>query len=105
MELPDGTYNWSIRAIDIGGHIQESGNRSLTIDIHKPALNIISPDNNSINTSTRAIIFRYNTTDETLKNASLIINGIINLTNVSLSNNINAVENFCLLYTSPSPRD
>jgi len=57
-------------------------------DTIPPAINIISPQNNTINKSNNIIIFSYNVSDTSpITNCSLLINGTINQTNTSVQKN------------------
>jgi len=59
-------------------------------ELNPPTITLISPENNTLNTASQTIFFSYNVTDETgIANCSLILNGIINLTNTTINNNAN----------------
>ncbi|MBR9692145.1 hypothetical protein GOV06_05165, partial [Candidatus Woesearchaeota archaeon] len=60
----------------------------LQLDSTPPNITLISPANNTLNTTTNNITLVYNVTDGTgIANCSLILNGAINLTNSSVTNN------------------
>jgi parallel beta-helix repeat protein len=57
-------------------------------DTTPPNVTLLSPANNTLNTSSQTIVFIYNVSDDTgIANCSLIINSAINLTNSTILNN------------------
>ena len=98
--LAEGNYVWNCKAYDIlNDSVFASSNYSLTIDATKPTVNRESPENNTLENSTNTIAFKYNTSDANpIANCSLIINNVLNQTNVSVTKN--TTQNFTLVLTN-----
>jgi len=92
--INNGAYNWSVNCTDDSNNtnIGASEIRNLTVnrtiqDTDKPNITLFAPANNTLNTTSNNILFQYNVTDNTsqITNCSLIFNGTINKTNVSIT--------------------
>jgi len=83
--LTNGTYSYSASAKDTVGNENSAGMRYWTTDTAAPIVTLVSPANNTLNTTTNNIKFFYNATDVTsdIANCSLILNNALNLTNAS----------------------
>jgi hypothetical protein len=94
--LGEGAHNASFFANDT------SGNANSTIvyfrvDITSPTINPISPQNGTVETSSRRVNFTYNVSDNsTITNCSLILNGTINQTNTTVDKDVNTTFNTSL---------
>jgi len=85
-----GDYSWN-STCSKGGYLSSvgSGVVSITPDTTSPTVSLISPANNTYENTTNTIIFTYNVTDaNTVDNCSLILNGVLNLTNTSITKDI-----------------
>jgi len=88
-------YEWNCRAYN---NISESAigvsNFSLIYDNENPNVSLISPaDSLSYTSNSQTIVFGFNVSDNNeIANCSLIVNGIVNLTNNSVDKNI--IQNF-----------
>jgi PGF-pre-PGF domain-containing protein len=81
----EGQYIWAIEACDDSANCTFSENRTFTIDLTAPTVNLELPENNTLNTTTNTLDFAYNVTDfSDLVNCSLIINDEINVTDTSM---------------------
>ncbi len=84
----EGSHNVTVWANDTLGN-ENSSTIFFTIDSTAPTINLTYPGNNSAS-STSTVTFIYNVTDaSSIDNCSLIINNIINQTNVSVTRNVN----------------
>ncbi|MFH1850074.1 MAG: hypothetical protein ABH879_07895, partial [archaeon] len=79
--LPTGGYNWSIRCADASGNAGVSGVNNVTVrpDTDAPAVNLISPFDNTTQTS-EDVQFTYNVTDalSAIESCDLVLKGKIN---------------------------
>ncbi|MCK4428933.1 MAG: hypothetical protein KAU95_01050, partial [Candidatus Aenigmarchaeota archaeon] len=95
--LTDGSYSYYGWANDTAGNSgkTDSGNlRYLTVETISPAITLISPPDNEVDYD-KNITFNYNVTDDSdIINCSLILNGILNQTNSSITKD--TMQNFTL---------
>ncbi|MBI2675776.1 MAG: PGF-pre-PGF domain-containing protein [Candidatus Aenigmarchaeota archaeon] len=86
--LSQGYYIWSCMASDnLSQTSFAASNFSLAVDATPPAVNLVSPQNNSIWTANHTVYFIYNVTDNfLLSNCSLLINGTANSTSSNIAN-------------------
>ena len=96
--LQEGTYIWNCQAYD--NALQQNfalHNFTFTIDATNPITDLLSPSNNTLNTTNHAVSFFFNFTEQNPDNASLIINGVlnrtINLTNSQAGSTLNITVN------------
>jgi len=84
----NGIQNVTFYCNDSAGNIKSSGGISFGIDLNKPAIDLISPtDSYSETSSSTSINFQFNFSDESnISECSLIINGVVNSTNSSITN-------------------
>ncbi len=80
----DGKHNITIWANDSFGNVNNS-RVSFMVDNSTPAISLVSPENSSLWTSSLTVNFYYNVTDVEIANCSLIINGVLNETDTSIS--------------------
>ena len=96
IDMPTGSYNWSVNCSDFAGNINHSAKYNLTVapDTDAPIIRLISPPDNSTYTS-EDVTFYYNVSDELsgIANCTLIINNKTNTTDT------NIVENAKLSFT------
>ena len=78
--LLDGLYFWHVSAMDLDSNSSFSETRAFTLDTTIPELTIESPDNNTFESSTNTINFRYNFTEERYDSTTLLIGDIDNTT-------------------------
>ena len=95
--LPVGGYSWNCYACDNNSNCAFSdSNRTFTIDIAAPTVNLESPANNTLENNSRRVIFKYNASDDNLiKNCSLIINDQIRLTDKTVVTDVST--NFSII--------
>jgi hypothetical protein len=93
----DGTHNVRVYVNDSAGNVNSSS-VYFTIDTISPAIYLIEPLNNSMwNSSSNMVNFTYNVSDaDLISNCSLILNGIINQTNITITRDINQTFNLTL---------
>ncbi|HDK41960.1 MAG TPA: VCBS repeat-containing protein, partial [Candidatus Pacearchaeota archaeon] len=92
--LSAGTYLWNVYSCDVDNNCDWGNlNYTLTItavDTTSPTVNLVSPANNTLETSSNSITFTYNVTDaSSVSNCSLIINNQVNSTNTSITKDTN----------------
>jgi len=95
--LPDGIYAWNVNCYDkAANNAFAPANYTLYVDTTPPSIYIESPANNTLINTTNNITFYYNVTDVMtgISSCSLIINGAINVTNNSITENTR--QNFTL---------
>jgi subtilisin family serine protease len=82
------SYYWNCRAYNNNSNQVFGNNFTITYDITKPNITLLSPsDSSSYSSNSQSIIFSYNVSDNfNIGNCSLIINDKINLTNSSITN-------------------
>ncbi len=91
LNLSDGNYVWNCKATDLfnntrSGITNFSINVSSGVDLVQPLVSLISPVNDSTS-SVASNMFTYEVTDENgLDNCSLILNGNVSLTSISVIN-------------------
>jgi subtilisin family serine protease len=85
----EDSYLWNCNAYNNNSFTNSNSNFTITYDITKPQINLISPANSSTWTSSSTVIFTYNISSTPVANCSLIINNNINQTNSSVVVNIN----------------
>ena len=74
--LNSGVYSWSCSGKDMDNDIGFSNNRTLTVDLDSPVLDLLSP-NQSANLTSNPIEFKYNVTDLTsVSLCELYIDGV-----------------------------
>ncbi|MFA7707870.1 MAG: hypothetical protein WCX73_02890 [Candidatus Pacearchaeota archaeon] len=79
--LDDGVYTYFVSAKDNSTNEGISETKTTTVDTTGPIINLIYPENNSLNEGANTINFYYNVSDtNSLSNCSLIIENIINAT-------------------------
>ncbi len=85
--INNGSHTWSVNCTDIFGNQgnSTSWNFNVILDYAPPQINLITPENNSIDTDGN-VMFYFNASDEisALSNCSLIINGEANISNVTI---------------------
>ncbi len=81
----DGQYSWYILANDSSNNSQTSGTRSFYLDTAYPIVRLVSPANTASWTSSSTVTFSYNVTDLDIANCSLIIDGSVDQTETSVS--------------------
>ncbi|MDD5193756.1 MAG: S8 family serine peptidase, partial [Candidatus Nanoarchaeia archaeon] len=82
----ENTYYWGCGALNNNSNYVFSENFTITYDLTKPSLNLISPaDSSSYSSNSQSIDFSYNISDNSISNCSLIINNLINITNSSIT--------------------
>ncbi|MEK6946375.1 MAG: hypothetical protein AABX32_02105, partial [Nanoarchaeota archaeon] len=88
-----GVYRFNVTINDSAGQINKTETRIVRVDSIAPSLFLESPAGTSYNTD-GFVIFKYNASDATLgiKNCSLSIDGIINITNNTVTEGIS--QNF-----------
>jgi len=84
----DSQYSWYIEACDGDSNCQTSSLRSFYLDRVVPIVNLISPSEGSSWTSSSTVTFSYNVTDTDIANCSLIIDGSIDQTNTTITEDI-----------------
>jgi len=87
--LTHGTnYDASYYCNDSAGNFNRSTVQSFTVDLTGPNVTLIAPNNSyNLTTSSTTIVFNYSVVDEiNISSCSLILNGVVNLTNSSIAN-------------------
>src|SRR3989338_7961730 len=84
--LNDGLYQWYIYACDDDSNCQQSGARTFYLDREYPIVSSISPSDSSTSTSA-SVTFEYNVSDTDIANCSLIIDGSVDQTDTSVTEN------------------
>ena len=85
--LTGGNHFWNITCQDQAGNTFTSETREFTITDTPPIVNLISPNDNHLN-SNGNLTLRYNVTDNSgINKCELLINGVLNQTNNSVTNN------------------
>ena len=84
--LNDGLYQWYIYACDDDSNCQSSGSRNFYLDRAYPIVSSISPSDSSTSTSA-SVTFEYNVSDTDIANCSLIIDGSVDQTDTSVTEN------------------
>ncbi|MFA5174511.1 MAG: fibrinogen-like YCDxxxxGGGW domain-containing protein [Candidatus Pacearchaeota archaeon] len=78
LNLSEGNhlvYVW----VNDSANLKGSDSVNFTIDLTKPAVNLINPSDNDVNDSTNTIDFYYNVSDaNSIVNCSLVINNLVN---------------------------
>ena len=88
--LSDSENTYYVWINDTTGNANQTETRLLIIDLTAPVVTLLSPENASTENSTSTIVFTFNVTDaNAIINASLILNGILNQTNYTITNNAN----------------
>jgi len=85
----EGIYYWNCFSEDNASHSSfANSNNSLTYDLSSPSIALISPDNSaSYSSNSQSLTFGYNISDNfEIGNCSLIVNGLVNITNSSITN-------------------
>jgi hypothetical protein len=78
--MPDGNYNWSIECTDtsIFKNTNSSINMTLNIDATGPIINLIAPQNNTLNDTTNNIVFTYNVSDfSNISSCDIVVDTIV----------------------------
>jgi subtilisin family serine protease len=88
----DDIYQWNCEVYNNNSFKNSDSNFTITYDITKPQINLISPSNSSTWTSSSTVSFTYNVSGGTINNCSLIINNNTNQTNSSIT--INTTQTF-----------
>jgi len=93
-------YTWNCLAYNNASQSAfASSNYSITYDITKPNINLISPANSAAYSSdSQQITFQYNVSDIAIANCSLLINNSVSSTNTSITN-FSAVQTFTQTFT------
>ncbi|MBW2974882.1 DNRLRE domain-containing protein, partial [Candidatus Woesearchaeota archaeon] len=97
--LPEGVFVWNAYVCDdaaapVCGFA--SANYSLAVDRTAPAVSLESPSNNTLKEDSNTVVFSYNASDSNhIANCSLAINGIVNLSNNTITKD--ASQNFTLI--------
>ncbi|ODS41670.1 MAG: hypothetical protein A7315_00720 [Candidatus Altiarchaeales archaeon WOR_SM1_79] len=88
-EIQDGNYTWNCLAYDSADDYDwGDANWSLNIAV-PPTVTLISPPNNTLETSNNTIVFRYNVTDSSdMANCSLIINNAVEKTDDTITKDV-----------------
>jgi hypothetical protein len=86
MVWSEGIHNLTIWANDTSGNINKSY-ILFTIDNSYPIVNLTTPTNASTWSSSSEVTFTYNVSDVNIINCSLIINGVIDQTDTTISEN------------------
>lgn len=85
----EGVHNVTVWVNNSVG-VEESDSVTFNIDAISPIVSLVSPANNSEETISNTINFIYNVTDTaSISSCSLILDGIINLTDSSIAKNVN----------------
>jgi PGF-pre-PGF domain-containing protein len=94
--IADGNYIWNCQVFDTFGNAAfASSNRTFTVDTTAPIVTLLAPANNSVWNSSSTVNFSYNVTDANdISSCSILINGLVNKTNTSVSKNV--VQNFII---------
>ena len=88
--LDDGTYYLNATANDTASNSNLTETRTITLDTTAPTVSLIAPENNSVWSLSANVTFTYNVSDTSdIANCSLILNGVINQTNNSITKNQN----------------
>jgi hypothetical protein len=88
-----GTYDWNTTCSK-GGYETSLGSDTVSIafDVTAPIVSLVLPVNNSKESGLEAINFTYNVTDVApISNCSLIIDGVVNLTNLSITKDVDQI--------------
>jgi len=80
----DGTYNWYIKACDGDNNCNSSSTRNFYLDRGYPIVTLVSPANASTSTSA-SVTFSYNVSDVDISSCSLIIDGSVDQTDNSIT--------------------
>ncbi|MEK6936179.1 MAG: S8 family serine peptidase [Nanoarchaeota archaeon] len=86
----ENNYLWNCIAYNNNSFANSDSNRTITYDVTKPQINLISPANSTTWTSASTISFTYNVSDVSIANCSLIIDNTANETDSSVI--INSTE-------------
>ena len=82
----EGAYYWRVLATDLKGNSSWSEEWIFYYDLTPPNITLISPENDTTNTTTNTQTFSYNVTDLTeIMNCTLILNGELNETDDSVT--------------------
>jgi hypothetical protein len=87
LTWPEGIHNLTVWTNDSFGN-ENSSYILFTIDTSYPIVSLVSPANASTWTSSSTITFSYNVSDVNIVNCSLIIGGVVDQTNTTISENI-----------------
>src|SRR5208283_4020583 len=86
--LPIGSDNWSISCTDLAGNTNSSATRNFTIDTTPPVITLNNPNNSTFfNVTTVNLNFTATESISPNMTCSLILDGVQNITNASVSNN------------------
>jgi hypothetical protein len=88
--LTEGVYNWSVSCVDAGIFSNEftSANKTFTLDLTPPSLDLITPTIDQV-INTTSYVFEWNVSDNLANNLScdLFINGVSNVSSIIVNNN------------------
>lgn len=83
----NGNYTFNISAVNATGNEGENATSAwIFVDIQNASVNLTSPLN-SLNTSNASVFFNFTASDNTLLNCSLYIDGALNQSNSSITDN------------------
>jgi uncharacterized protein (DUF2249 family) len=87
--IQDGNHTWLVQCTDPAGFTGVNGTRSFIVDTTAPSLALISPPNStSFNVSTVTFTFQANDTDPLPMNCSILLDGIVNQTNLTVQSGL-----------------
>jgi len=80
----EGIYLWNLEVCDLNNYCVNSGNKTLYVDQSNPNITLVSPSNAS-SVYTSSVSFSYNVADYQINSCDLVIGGIVNATDSSIS--------------------
>jgi hypothetical protein len=87
--VTEGQYYWRVLATDLNGNSSWSEANTFFYDLSPPNISLLFPANDTTNTTTSTQHFVFNVTDlSSIASCDLIINGVVNQTNTSITRGI-----------------
>ncbi len=92
--LPQGRFIWNVLCVDSNSNSAwNNSNKTITFDRANPTVTLVTPPNNTLNTTSQSINFYFNVTDalSSIKNCTLILNKTINVTNTTINKAVSSI--------------